>query len=290
MKLFFHIKKESTQLEITDLENYMDQLARVERVSSSTQRQALNALVYWFRHIQGIAIPDDLVYKKAAVKKNLPVVLSQNEIQRLFDRLTGRYGLMAQLQYGAGLRVSELVRLRVKDLDFERSCVVVFAGKGNKDRRCHLPVSIIRDLKLHLERIQGLFDEDRAKGVAGVYLPEALARKFSKAGEKWIWQWVFPSRNISRDPRSGVARRHHVSTKPYQTAVSKASLRAGINKRVTTHVLRHSYATHLLESGAGIRTVQKLLGHSHVDTTMRYTHVMAKPGVGVPSPLDTLKL
>ena len=271
-----------------ELNTFLSFLATKKCITMSTQKQALNAVIFWFKQVRSMDPPKSLLFKKARIKKNLPVVLHVNEIRKLIEQLRGTNQLMARLQYGTGMRVSDLVRLRVKDIDFENGYILVRFGKGQKDRHVQLPRSLVSDLKKHLLKAEDLFNEDRENGIAGVYLPEALERKYPKAGERWIWHWVFPSRQLSVDPRSGIKRRHHVSTRPYQAQIVKACMKAGIQKRVTSHVLRHSYATHLLEAGADIRTVQELLGHSQLDTTMIYTHVMAKPGVGVPIPLDAL--
>ena len=206
----------------------------------------------------------------------------------MLAQLSGTYRLMGQLQYGTGMRISDLVRLRVKDIDYANGYILLRFGKGKKDRRVQLPKSLIEPLKDHLAKVEALFKADRADKVAGVYLPSSLERKYPKAGEQWIWHWVYPSRQLSVDPRSGIKRRHHVSTDPFQKQIRRASAKAGISKRITSHVFRHSYATHLLEAGVDIRTVQELLGHKSVETTMIYTHVMMKPGIGVPSPLDQL--
>jgi integron integrase len=198
---------------------------------------------------------------------------------------------MAQLQYGAGLRISELIRLRVQDLDLERGMVTVRAGKGRsggKDRVTVLPHGLKAPLSVHLARLRELFDKDRAAGVSGVWLPPPVEHKLPAAGEKWGWQWLFPSRELSTDPRSGARRRHHVMDGAYQTAVRNAAEKLGMAKRVTPHVLRHSFATHLLAAGHDIRTLQEVLGHAQVETTMIYTHVLNKPGVSVTSPFDQL--
>jgi integron integrase len=195
---------------------------------------------------------------------------------------------MAELAYGAGLRLMELLRLRVHHLDMERGQLKIYAGKGNKDRITVLPERLVAPLQEHLARLKGLFAEDRAAKLPGVWLPEGLARKYSKAGVSWEWQWLFPSRETSEDPETGIKRRHHLSDTPFQGAIRGAARNAGIDKRVTPHVLRHSFATHLLESGSDIRTVQELLGHESVETTQIYTHVMQKPGLGVKSPFDAL--
>ena len=226
---------------------------------------------------------------RAKNRKRIPVVMSKLEVRRFFEQLSGKKLLMAQLQYAAGLRVSELVRLRVKDLDFERNQVVVRCGKGDKDRIAPLSERLVDHLQKHFLTVQQLFEDDQAvEGLAGVYLPESLARKYKHAGKDWRWQWVWPSRKLSTDPRSGLRRRHHVLDKAYQSTVRNAGIRAKLNKRVTTHTLRHSFATHLLEDGVDIRTVQDLLGHKNIETTQIYLHVMQKPGVGVCSPLDRL--
>jgi integron integrase len=206
----------------------------------------------------------------------------------MFAQLADTNALMAQLMYGSGLRLMELLRLRVHHLDLERQQLQVYAGKGNKDRLTVLPTGLIKPLQAHLSRLRQLHERDRAAGLNGVWLPEGLSRKYSKAGETWEWQWLFPSRELSVDPMSGMRRRHHVLDGTFQNTIRMAARSAGIDKRVTPHVLRHSFATHLLESGTDIRTVQDLLGHESVETTQIYTHVMQKPGLGVRSPLDAL--
>lgn len=218
----------------------------------------------------------------------MPTVLSREECQRLFAQLDGTSRLMAELAYGAGLRLMELLRLRVHHLDLTRNQLVIHGGKGDKDRRTVLPEALRPSLEGQIARLRELYALDRSAGLPGVWLPEGLARKYERAGETWEWQWLFPSRELSTDPVTGIVRRHHVIDTTFQRLVKRAAQRAGINKRVTPHVLRHSFATHLLESGADIRTVQELLGHESVETTQIYTHVMQKPGLGVRSPLDQL--
>ncbi|OIR01842.1 tyrosine recombinase XerD [mine drainage metagenome] len=269
----------------TELQAFLSELAVKQRASPSTQKQALNALVFFYKHALNREL-GDLEFKRAAYRRAAPTVLSRSECSRLFEALDGTARLMAELMYGAGLRLMELLRLRVKDLDLERKQLVVRAGKGGKDRITVLPEKLTSELKAHLKRLWPLWQEDRAGRMAGVWLPEGLARKYPKAGEDWRWQWVFPSRSPARDPESGVVRRHHVSDNTFQMAVKQAAASAGLNKRVTPHCLRHSFATHLLESGVDIRTVQDLLGHEKLETTQIYLHVMQKPGVGVKSPLD----
>jgi integron integrase len=216
----------------------------------------------------------------------MPVVLSRVECQRLFSVLEGTTRLMAELMYGSGLRITELLHLRIKDVDLERRQVLVRAGKGDKDRVTMVPEALLERLLAHRERLRRLHGEDREAEAPGVWLPEGLERKFPQAGKAWEWQWFFPSRQWMRDPRTGLRRRHHVLDASFQEAIRQGARRAQLNKRVTPHVLRHSFATHLLEGNTDIRTVQDLLGHKDVATTQLYTHVMQKPGLGVRSPLD----
>ena len=281
--------RSGAQIDASALKSYLSYLAMDRAVASATQKGALNALVFVAREVFEVRIGEIGDFCRAKNRKRIPVVMSKTETHRLFDQLDGEKLLMAQLQYAAGLRVSELVHLRVKDLDFERNQVIVRGGKGDKDRVAPLPSRLIDELLEHLQKVRQIFESDLSiPGLSGVYLPEALARKFKSAGKDWRWQWVWPSREISMDPRSGLKRRHHVLDRVYQSAVRKAGIHAQLNKRVTTHTLRHSFATHLLEDGVDIRTVQDLLGHKHIETTQVYLHVMKKPGVGVLSPLDSL--
>ena len=276
------------EMDASGLKSYLDYLAMERAVSCSTQKGALNALVFVAREVFELELGDIGAFVRAKNRKRIPVVMSKDETRLLFAQLTGEKRQMAQLQYAAGLRVSELMRLRIKDLDFERYQVVVRGGKGDKDRVAPLSGKLIDGLRQHLVGIRELFEHDRSSGLPGVSLPGSLARKYRNAGKEWRWQWLWPSREVSTDPRSGIRRRHHVMPQVYQAAVRKAGLRAALNKRVTTHTLRHSFATHLLEDGVDIRTVQDLLGHASVETTQIYTHVMQKPGMGVRSPLDSL--
>lgn len=270
------------------LAGFLDNLAVKKKVSASTQRQALNALVFWFKKVMNKELPSAMEYRHARPRKSLPVVLSLEEIDRLITQLPDSCRLMGKVQYGAGLRLNELLRLRIKDIDYDQHAIFVRAGKGGKDRRTLFPESLRDPLANHIERLKVRFEEDRAAGIAGVYLPEALSRKYPKAGEMWIWQWLFPSHKLARDPRSDIIRRHHLSGSHYQASFQKAATQAAIDKKVSSHVLRHSFATHLLEQGIDIRTVQDLLGHKSVETTQVYTHVMKQPGLGVRSPLDGL--
>jgi integron integrase len=268
-----------------DVAAFLSKLAVEQRASASTQRQALNALVFFLQ--EGLRRNvGEMNFKRARSKRRMPTVLTRTECDRLFERLQGTNRLMGELMYGAGLRLMELLRLRVHHLDLERGQLKVYAGKGDKDRITVLPEKLRPELTSHLNRLRELHRRDAAAGTDGVWLPEGLARKYPRVGETWEWQWLFPSRELAADPATGVRRRHHVLDGTFQNAIRAAANAAGIDKRVTPHVLRHSFATHLLESGTDIRTVQDLLGHESVETTQIYTHVMVKPGVGVRSPLD----
>ena len=266
--------------------NYLSHLAVNRKVSAGTQRQAFNALLFLYRHVLDKEIDNLHETVRSKRTRRLPVVLTRQEVMRLLDQLDGAARLMAELAYGCGLRVSECIRLRIKDLDFEQALVTVRAGKGDKDRVTVLPESLKERLREHLAGVRELYEKDLATGIDGVFLPDALSRKYPNAGKEWPWQWVFPSRDLSVDPRTRVICRHHVHLNTLQKAVKTAADRAGLSKRVTVHTLRHSFATHLLEKGYDIRTIQELLGHSHVQTTMIYTHVAAKNKLGVRSPLD----
>jgi integron integrase len=270
-----------------DVAGFLSKLAVEQRASPATQKQALNALVFLMQEALRREV-GELDFRRARMRRRVPTVLTLSECGRLFGGLHGTTRLMAELMYGSGLRLMELLRLRVHHLDFERRQLRVIGGKGDRDRVTMLPDALHEPLRAHIERLRKLFAADRAAGLPGVWLPEGLQRKFQTAGEQWEWQWLFPSRELSLDPVSGVRRRHHVLDGTFQNSIRAAAREAGIDKRVTPHVLRHSFATHLLESGADIRTVQDLLGHQSVETTQIYTHVMVKPGVGVRSPFDVL--
>ena len=271
-----------------DIKSFLSRLAVKGRVSISTQKQALNALVFLFREALAQDPGDLSGYQLSRRGRRLPAVLTPAECHRLFEKLDGTTRLMAELMYGSGLRLTELLRLRIKDVDLDRQQITVRSGKGDKDRMTVLPQKLVERLRAHRDRVRGLYEQDRGAGLAGVWLPEALERKYAGAGTAWEWFWLFPSRQIMRDPHSGLQRRHHVLDATFQHAVREATKASRLNKRATPHTLRHSFATHLLESGTDIRTVQDLLGHADVATTQIYTHVMKKPGLGVRSPLDEL--
>lgn len=270
------------------LRRYLDFRAVKENVSAGTQKKDLNALVFLLREALGRELGDFSDYLKAKERKRLPVVLSREEVRAIFERLEGTQQLMARIKYGGGLRLGDLLRLRVKDIDFAYHQIVIRGGKGDKDRRTILARQVVEPLKAHIEDLRKIWEKDRAADLPGVFLPKALERKYPNAGKKFIWQYLFPSREIMNDPRIGLRRRHHLLDDAFGMPFKRAVQAAGIEKRATPHTLRHSFATHLLEDGYDIRTVQELLGHQDVATTMIYLHVMNKPGLGVKSPLDDL--
>ena len=265
---------------------FLDELAGKGMVRIATQHQALNAVVRFFAEVLERPVDGVEGYLRARSSDRVPVVLSEQEVRRLLGQMEGTELLMGELMYGGGLRLMELLRLRVKDVDVDRRQVMVRCGKGGKDRVTTLAERVVERLRGHLARLRVLWDEDTENGVCRVWMPEALGRKYPNAGGSLEWQWLFPTRGLLTDPGSGLRRRHHLNETVWQRIVRGAALRAGITKRVTPHVLRHSFATHLLERGIDIRTVQCLLGHSNVKTTEIYTHVMKQPGLGVRSPLD----
>ena len=284
--LYFSKLKPEEEMNASDVRKYLEYLAVNRQVAASTQNLALNALVFLFNHVLKQELGKIGDFERAKRPRRLPVVLTHDEANRLIDKLPGILGLMAGLLYGSGLRIMECVRLRVKDIDFEQHQIVVRDGKGQKDRITMLPKRYHVLLKEHLETVRKLHQEDLTNGYGNVYLWQCLEKKYRNAPREWIWQYVFPSGNLSVDPRSGTIRRHHVHESALQRAVKKISEDVGINKKVSCHTFRHSFATHLLENGYDIRTVQELLGHSDVSTTMIYTHVLNTPGLAVRSPVD----
>jgi len=287
--ILFHDKKHPKMMGQREIEAFLTYLAVEGNVAASTQNQALNAIVFLYKTVLNMPFDFPLQSVRAKRPKRLPTVLSKKEALLILSCMTGTNQLMAKLLYGSGLRVSECVRLRVKDLDFTLRQLIIRDGKGGKDRVTVLPQSLIPVLELHLLRIKRLHEEDLTNGFGSVYLPHALERKYPHANREWIWQYIFPSLRFSVDPRSGLLRRHHINTSTLQKAVRSAARMAEVNKRVTCHTFRHSFATHLLENGYDIRTVQELLGHKNVKTTMIYTHVLNRGGLAVRSPLDIEK-
>lgn len=268
-----------------EVQSFLTDLAVQGRASASGQRQALCALVFLMQEALGRDL-GEMDFQRATPRVRVPVFLTEEECRRLFAQMSGTHQLMARLAYGAGLRLMELLRLRVHHLDLERRQLHVKGGKGDKDRITVIPDALVSALQEQLERLRPLYESDRKQGLPGVWLPDGLEKKFKRAGERWEWQWLFPSREASRDPTTGIVRRHHTLDGAFQSAVRKAAAAAGINKRVTPHVFRHSFATHLLDRGTDLRTVQELMGHADIRTTQIYLHCMRKPGVGVRSPLD----
>lgn len=286
--LLFTAGKAESDLVQTDVERFLAHLAIERSVSASTQNQALNALVFLFREVLERPL-GEMRFGRARRPPRVPVVLTRDEVRALLDQLSGTTALMARLMYGTGMRLMECIRLRVGDLDFGHRLLVVRDGKGGKDRVVPLPERLADPLEAHLEGVRRLHEEDVEAGVGDVQLPDALARKAPNAPRMWIWQFVFPSANLSKDPKTGRVRRHHLHEATLQRAVKQAAEKAGIPKRVNCHSMRHSFATHLLEAGYDIRTVQELLGHADVSTTMIYTHVLNRPGlVPVRSPVDSI--
>jgi integron integrase len=284
--ILFHNKRHPAAMGAPEIEAFLTHLAVDEHVAAPTQNQALSALLFLYRHILGtdISFPIDAV--RARRPHRIPTVLSRDEIQRLFAGLSGTHLLLARLLYGSGLRIMECLRLRIKDVDFDLLQITVRDGKWLKDRLTILPESLAPALADHLRHVRQIHQSDLSLGLGAVDLPDAFAEKALNAPFDWRWQFVFPSRSLSRDPRSGRLLRHHLGPACLQRTITKASKAAGITKRVTCHTLRHSFATHLLENGYDIRTVQDLLGHKDLKTTMVYTHVLQRGGLAVRSPLD----
>lgn len=288
--ILFHGKRHPSEMGEPEIEAFLTHLAVEGNVAASTQNQALNAIVFLYSKVLSIEIGDFSQFQRAKTKRKIPVVLSRTEVADVIGALDWPYSLVATILYGAGLRLLEGLRLRVKDIDFTRKLLIVRDGKGAKDRITMLPEVSVLWLRKQLQEIRQIFEADRRAGADGVWLPHALERKYVNAGREWQWQWVFPATNLSVDPRSGRVRRHHIHEKMFQEAMRTAVKKVGIARPATPHTLRHSFATHLLESGADIRTVQELLGHEDVSTTMIYTHVLDRPGVGARSPVDGLSL
>jgi integron integrase len=278
--------KELKNLDGKDIQDFLSYLAVERKVSASTQNQALNAIVFVYRHVLEKDIEDQINSVRARQKRRLPVVLTIKEVNNIFDEMSGLYCLMVKLIYGCGLRLQECLSLRIKDVDIEQGIVIVRSGKGDKDRRTVLPESLKDDLLHHISSVRDIYEQDRRDNTNGVYLPGALDKKYPNAGKEWGWFWLFPAKDLSIDPRSRIVRRHHLHPASLQRAFKDAVIKAGITKQASIHTLRHSFATHLLESRYDIRTIQALLGHRNLQTTMIYTHVATKNILGVRSPLD----
>lgn len=284
--ILFHQKRHPGTLGEEEIRAFLAHLAADRNVAASTQNQALSAILFLYREVLKKEL-EPILITGARRPERLPTVLTNEEVRRVLSELTGTHKLMAQLLYGSGLRLMECVRLRLKDLDFDYRTVTVRDGKGEKDRITPMPDSLIISLQRQLERVRLFHDEDLAAGFGRVYLPNALEKKYPNAAAELGWQYLFPAPKCSPDPRSpGVMRRHHIEASGLQRSVKEAARKAGIHKRVTCHTFRHSFATHLLQNGHDIRTVQELLGHKDVRTTMIYTHVLNRGGLAVKSPLD----
>jgi len=281
-------EKNPEDLNENDIQEFLTYLAIERNVAPSTQNQALNAIVFLYRNVLQKDIKNTINAIRAKERKKLPVVFTKEEIQKIFGKMKGEYALMAKLIYGCGLRLSECITLRVKDIDFKKNILIIRDGKGGKDRVTVLPDNLKVELENHLKIVKRIYRMDRKNNIAGVELPDALERKYPNAGKEWGWFWVFPSQSLSISPRENIIRRHHIYPSTLQRAFKKAMKEAGINKNGTIHSLRHSFATHLLEQGYDIRTVQELLGHKNVQTTMIYTHIAKRNILGVKSPFDTL--
>lgn len=284
--ILFHHKRHPAEMAEPEVTAFLTHLARDGQVASSTQNQALSAILFLYKEVLKQEIGWLNQVERAKKTPKLPVVLTRDEVRRLLGQLRGTPKLMASLLYGSGLRLMECVRLRVKDIDFAYAQITVRDAKGGKDRVTMLPVDLVKPLESHLVKTQAQHKQDLADGYGSVYLPFALDRKFPAAHREWIWQYVFASSRVATDPRSGRRQRHHMAEGILQNALKQAVRASGLTKAASCHSLRHSFATHLLENGYDIRTVQELLGHKDVSTTMIYTHVLNKPGIGVKSPLD----
>jgi integron integrase len=284
--ILFHHKRHPADMATPEIEAFLTALAVDQHVSAATQNQALSALLFLYRNVLNLELELPTASVRARRSKRLPTVLTRDEVHTILGCLTGTHQLMAKLLYGSGLRLMECLRLRVKDLDFAQHHIIIRQGKGSKDRITMLPESIVPPLLDHLQHIQRLHRRDAETGSGSVELPDALDRKLPNASHDWIWQYVFSSATLSVDPLTGRLGRHHLNPAGLQRAVHQAAQLAGLSKRVTCHTFRHSFATHLLENGYDIRTVQELLGHHDVKTTMIYTHVLNRGGLSVRSPLD----
>ena len=284
----WHGLKHPRDMGASQIEAFLTMLATERKVSASTHNQALSALLFLYREVLDIELPWLDNINRPTIPKRIPSVLTKDEVAGLLAALDGEMSLIARLLYGTGMRLMEGLRLRVKDIDFDRHVIIVRQAKGNKDRVVMLPRSLVPAMRLQMLASRALWEIDRQAQRAGVEVPDALAIKYPKVGQTWGWCWVFPSPTLSRDPRSGIERRHHLFEERLQRALKRAVAQMGIFKPVSVHTLRHSFATHLLQGGTDIRTVQELLGHSDVSTTMIYTHVLKVAAGGTASPLDTL--
>lgn len=287
--LNFYSLQHPRELDAEQIETYLTHLAVKRKVSASTQNQALSALLFLYKQVLEIELPYLDGVTRAKRSTRVPVVFTPEEAASVIQNLQPPYSLMARLLYGSGLRLMECVRLRVKDVDYHYKTITVRSGKGGKDRVTLLPDLVVDDLKFQMAKVKEIHSIDQQAGQGFVYLPFALERKYPYANRDWGWQYVFPAQNRSIDPRSGVERRHHIGEQSLQRAIKRSIIKAGISKQASTHTFRHSFATHLLQAGYDIRTVQDLMGHKDIRTTQIYTHVLERGGNAVKSPLDVLE-
>ncbi len=286
-KFYLFVKgKKVEELGSDDIRNFISSLAIERRISASSQNQAFNAILFVFKNVLHRDVGDLSQTIRAKGKTRIPVVMTKDECFRVINCVDDKYRLLLKMIYGGGLRLSECVRLRIKDVDFARQVLTIRGGKGEKDRETLLATGVVEELQNHIEKIRAFYDQDRKNSISGVYLSEGLDRKYPNAGKEWKWFWLFPAGKLSVDPRSALVRRHHIKQNTVQSQVKKAVDTACINKQASVHTFRHSFATHLLEAGYDIRTIQELLGHVNVQTTMIYTHIAKRNKLGVISPLD----
>ena len=286
--ILFHHKRHPGDMGKAEIDMFLSHLDVEKKVAASTQNQAFSALLFLYKQVLGVAFADDIAAIRSKRPPRLPVVLSRDEMASLLGAMRGSAALMARVMYGGGLRLQELLRLRVQDVDFDQGYLLIRSGKGDRDRTTLLAQCVREELQGHLQKVRSIFEQDLQQGHANVWLPGALARKYPHAPGSWEWQYVFPAKSLSKDPETGELRRHHVASSNLQKSIKRARDKVGIPKRVTSHTLRHSFATHLLEAGTNIRIVQKLLGHADVKTTEIYTHVLQQNLETVISPLDLL--
>jgi integron integrase len=286
--ILYHKKRHPREMGVPEINDFITHLVNQKTVAASTQNQAISAILFLYRNVLNIQLDEKaLIPIRPTRPKRVPTVLSREEAKNVIAKMEGVYQLMAQLMYGSGLRLMEVIRLRVKDLDFANRQIIVRDGKGENDRPTMFPDILLEPLRLHLRQVRAQHDMELSKGFGTVHLPYALERKYPNANREFAWQYVFPAPLLSRDPISGIKQRHHLNEANLQRAVKQAAGLAKIDKSVTPHTFRHSFATHLLENGYDIRTVQELLGHKDVKTTMIYTHVLQRGGLAVKSPLDS---